>query len=185
MARPIVRSAGQEIVALCSGIGMVNAAAGAEHVISAWNPRMVLNFGCAGAHRRDLLPGDVVIGAGTVHHGAVHILSSGEEYFPDRPYTVTGETVASTELDADPAPARAGAGGGARLDARAVAAALGWPEAPRRGRPRWKPASSPRPTSGPSFTNGSTPFTRATAPSAKTWKRPPSPRFAAGTASRF
>jgi adenosylhomocysteine nucleosidase len=119
----IVRYAGQEIVALCSGIGMVNAAAGAEHVIAAWNPRLVLNFGCAGAHRRDLLPGDVVIGAGTVHHGAVHILASGDEYFPDRSYTVTGETVASTELDADP-----------RLLALAESAAHGWtPES-------WPPA---------------------------------------------
>ncbi|HEU5434761.1 MAG TPA: hypothetical protein VFU81_24015, partial [Thermomicrobiales bacterium] len=55
----VVRYAGQEIVALCSGIGMVNAAAGAEHVIASWRPRLALNFGCAGAHRRDLLPGDV------------------------------------------------------------------------------------------------------------------------------
>jgi adenosylhomocysteine nucleosidase len=130
----VVRYAGQEIVALCSGIGMVNAAAGAEHVISAWNPRCVLNFGCAGAHRRDLMPGDVVIGSGTVHHGAVHILSTGEEYFPDRSYSVTGETVASTELDADP-----------DLLARAQAAARGWKPEPWPQALGWPADVAPRP----------------------------------------
>jgi adenosylhomocysteine nucleosidase len=130
----VVRYAGQGIVALCSGIGMVNAAAGAEHVISAWNPRVVFNFGCAGAHRRDLLPGDVVIGAGTVHHGAVHILSTGEEYFPDRSYSVTGETVASTELDADPA-----------LFEAAQAAADGWMPEPWPQALGWPAGIAPRP----------------------------------------
>lgn len=90
------------LVALCCGIGMVNAAAGAEHLIGRYAPRAILNFGCAGAHRRDILPGDVVIGDGTVHHGAVHILASGEEFFPGQEYQVTGETVAATELATDP-----------------------------------------------------------------------------------
>lgn len=94
---------GVPVVALCSGIGMVNAAAATEHLITIHQPRAIFNFGCAGAHRRDLLPGDVVIGAETVHHGAMHILSTGEEYFPDRTYEVSGEIVASTELPTDPA----------------------------------------------------------------------------------
>ena len=111
----VVRHAGQEIVALCSGIGMVNAAAGTAHLLAAWSPRVVMNFGCAGAHRRDLLPGDVVVGTGTVHHGAVHVLADGSEYFPDRSYHVTGETVAATDLDTDPT-----------WRARAEAAAAGW-----------------------------------------------------------
>ena len=81
---------------------MVNAAAGTEHLISTYRPRAIFNYGCAGAHRRDILPGDVIIGDGTVHHGAVHILASGEEFFPGKEYEVTGETVASTELATDP-----------------------------------------------------------------------------------
>ena len=72
------------LIALCSGIGMVNAAAGTEHLIGRYAPRAIFNYGCAGAHRRDILPGDVIIGDGTVHHGAVHILASGEEFFPVR-----------------------------------------------------------------------------------------------------
>jgi adenosylhomocysteine nucleosidase len=89
------------LVALCCGIGMVNAAAGTEHLINAHRPRAIFNYGCAGSHRRDILPGDVIIGDGTVHHGAVHILASGEEFFPGKEYEVTGETVATNELETD------------------------------------------------------------------------------------
>src|SRR5688572_2451808 len=103
------------LIALCSGIGMVNAAAGTEHLIGRYTPRAILNYGCAGAHRRDILPGDVIIGDGTVHHGAVHILASGEEFFPGQDYEVTGEVVASTELATD-----------LRLRDLAIAAAKGW-----------------------------------------------------------
>jgi adenosylhomocysteine nucleosidase len=107
------------LIALCSGIGMVNAAAGTEHLIGTYAPRAILNLGCAGAHRRDILPGDVVVGDGTVHHGAVHILASGEEFFPGAEYQVTGETVASTELATDPG-----------LRGLAVDAAEGWTPEP-------------------------------------------------------
>src|SRR5689334_12894649 len=49
------------LLALC-GIGMMAAAAVAESVICRYQPAAVLNFGCTGAHRADLLPGDMVIG---------------------------------------------------------------------------------------------------------------------------
>jgi adenosylhomocysteine nucleosidase len=88
---------------LCCGIGMINAAAGTDHLCDHHQPSAMLNFGCTGAHTRDLLPGDVVIGQATVHHGAFHILESGETYFPDADYTVTGESVVSNERPCDPA----------------------------------------------------------------------------------
>lgn len=103
------------LVLLCCGIGMVNAAAGTEHLIDRHAPRAILNFGCAGAHRRDILPGDVIIGNGAVNHGAMHILASGETFFPGLEYQFAGEEVALTELTTDPA-----------LRALAVAAAEGW-----------------------------------------------------------
>ncbi len=53
------------ILALC-GLGMMSAAAVAESVIDRHRPAAVLNYGCAGAHRPELLPGDIVIGARTV-----------------------------------------------------------------------------------------------------------------------
>jgi nucleoside phosphorylase len=61
----------------------------------------------------------VIIGDGTVHHGAVHILASGEEFFPGKDYEVTGEAVASTELATDPG-----------LRDLAIAAAEGWTPEP-------------------------------------------------------
>src|SRR3954470_2911051 len=114
-----VSAGNMPLIALCCGIGMVNAAAGTEHLIGRYAPRAILNYGCAGAHRRDILPGDVIIGDGTVHHGAVHILASGEEFFPGKDYEVTGEVVASTELATD-----------AGLRDLAVAAAEGWAPEP-------------------------------------------------------
>lgn len=130
----VVRHAGQEIVALCSGIGMVNAAAGTEHVLSRWSPRVVMNFGCAGSHRREILPGDVVVGSGTVQHGAVHILSDGSEYFPGRSYSFSGEIVAATDLDADP-----------DWRARAESAAAGWTPDPWPQSLRWPGGITRRP----------------------------------------
>lgn len=103
------------LIALCCGIGMVNAAAGTEHVIGRYAPRAVFNFGCVGAHRRDILPGDVVIGSGAVNHGAVHILHDGSEYFPGREYQFAGEIVAQTELETD-----------LGLREATIAAAAGW-----------------------------------------------------------
>ncbi len=91
------------LIALRCGIGMVNAAAGTEHLISRYAPRAILNFGCVGAHRRDILPGDVIIGSGAVNHGAMHILPNGETFFPGLEYQFAGEEVALTELNTDPA----------------------------------------------------------------------------------
>src|SRR3712207_1843827 len=53
------------LIVLCCGIGMVNAAAGTEHLIGRYELHAIFNYGCAGAHRRDVLPGDVIIGDGT------------------------------------------------------------------------------------------------------------------------
>jgi nucleoside phosphorylase len=111
--------AGVPVIALCCGMGMVNAAAGTEHLLAAHRPRAILNFGCSGAHTRDILPGDVVIGEATVHHAAVHVLASGEELFVGSSYDVGGETMAASELPAD-----------LTLLAHAREAATGWAPEP-------------------------------------------------------
>ena len=170
------------LIALCSGIGMVNAAAGTEHLIGRYAPRAIFNYGCAGRHRRDILPGDVIIGDGTVHHGVVHILASGEEFFPGKDYEVTGEVVASTELATDagyaiwPSPRRRA---GHPNRGRKVSTC---PKRSSSARHARMSGGSPRPTSGRSSTSASTACTPVTAPSAKTWRLPPSPRSADGTA---
>ena len=91
---------GQHLVVICSGIGMVNGAAATEHLIATHQPARVLNFGCAGAHRRDILPGDVVIGEATVAHGAVHILPDGTDRFPRPEAPVPGDVVRELRMDA-------------------------------------------------------------------------------------
>ena len=47
-------------------VGMVAAAAATEAVIARYHPRAVLNYGCTGAHREDILLGDVVVGTSCV-----------------------------------------------------------------------------------------------------------------------
>ena len=56
----------QPVLLVCCGIGMATAAAATEAVIQRHAPGAILNYGCAGAHRADLLPGDIVIGAQVV-----------------------------------------------------------------------------------------------------------------------
>ena len=118
---------GRPVVAVCSGMGTVNAAAATERLVNAHGPRAVLNFGCSGAHRRDVLPGDVVIGAAMVHHGKYHVLPSGEEHYTGVGYDVGGEAMAPAALPADPA-----------LLALVQEAAAGWSPEP------WPPALWPR-----------------------------------------
>lgn len=85
------------------GIGMVAAAAATERAIDRFHPRAVLNFGCTGAHRRDLLPGDVVIGAACVNHGRVKILPDGSERFDDSGYHIEGELLIPAAVPGDAA----------------------------------------------------------------------------------
>ena len=93
---------GHSLTIVRSGMGMVNAAAATQRLLQAHQPRAIINFGCSGAHRRDVLPGDVVIGDRSVNHGAVHILASGEELFKGTAYDVGGETMSSSDLRSDP-----------------------------------------------------------------------------------
>ncbi len=95
--------AGASLVVVRSGMGMVNAAAATEHLIAIHQPSAMLNFGCSGAHRRDVLQGDVVIGERSVHHAALHILPSGEEVHKGMHVEVAGEAFAPTHLPSDPA----------------------------------------------------------------------------------
>ncbi len=94
---------GLPIVITKCGIGMVAAAAATERVINRHNPSAVLNFGCTGAHRRDIMPGDIVIGDRVIHHGRYHLLASGEEHYTGLSYFVGDEKVEAAELTADPA----------------------------------------------------------------------------------
>lgn len=83
----------QPVIATQCGIGMVAAAAATERAIERFQPRAVLNFGCTGAHRRDLLPGDVVIGTACVNHGRIKILPNGTEQYDFDGYHVAANSL--------------------------------------------------------------------------------------------
>ena len=107
--------AGVPLIVVRSGMGMVNAAAASERLINAYRPSAILNCGCSGAHRRDILLGDVVIGDRSVHHATLRILPSGEEVHQGMHVDVAGEAFAPPNLPSDPA-----------LVASARQAAEGW-----------------------------------------------------------
>lgn len=94
---------GRPVVACRTDMGMVAAAAATERALNRHRPAAVLNYGCAGAHRHDIQPGDVVIGTQTVQHANVNILTTGEDVLKPIAYTVAGEKVrvAALACDAD------------------------------------------------------------------------------------
>src|SRR5262245_37430538 len=73
--------AGRSIILARCGMGMLSAAAGTEATIGRWEPGAVLNYGCTGAHRDDLLPGDLVIAARVVAYDNVNVSAEGIERY--------------------------------------------------------------------------------------------------------
>ena len=94
---------GQPIVLALCGIGMISAAAVTEAVIGQYQPSAVLNFGCTGAHRGDLLPGDMVIGARVVAYDSVTQDVDGTEAYLGMRYFRRGVQEKALYLPADPA----------------------------------------------------------------------------------
>src|SRR5215218_2547307 len=92
-----------ELVAVRSGMGLINAAAASERLIAEFEPELVLNYGCSGAHRRDIMPGDIVIGERVVHHSALQILNDGSERYSGFGFDVAGERMDAAELATDAA----------------------------------------------------------------------------------
>jgi adenosylhomocysteine nucleosidase len=93
---------GQPIVLALCGLGMISAAAVTEAVIGQYQPSAVLNFGCTGAHRADLLPGDMVIGARVVAYDSVSHDPDGVETFLGMRYFRRGVQEKALFLPADP-----------------------------------------------------------------------------------
>jgi len=94
---------GLPLIAIRCGIGMVAAAAATEYAINRFGPRWIMNFGCTGAHTREILPGDVVIGTQLIPQGRLRI-SATEGIVPlETSFTVAGEPEALDTLRTDPA----------------------------------------------------------------------------------
>lgn len=90
-----------DVVTVTSGIGMANAAAGTEFLIQTEHPELIVNFGCAGAHRRDLMPGDVIIASELINHTLTHILPDGREIYTGYAGETGGEHQLGIELRPD------------------------------------------------------------------------------------
>ena len=93
---------GRDVILARCGMGMLSAAAVAESVIGHYGPAAVLNFGCVGAHRADLLPGYLVVGARAVAYDSIRESRDGVESFGQMHYLHGGEWRRVDHLDADP-----------------------------------------------------------------------------------
>ncbi|MGE3272635.1 MAG: hypothetical protein AB7P40_28090 [Chloroflexota bacterium] len=79
------------VLAVC-GMGMLTAAAVTESVIGQYGPAAVLNYGCAGAHRPELLPGDMVIGTQVVAYDNLREQPDGSQTYAGMRYLRRGVT---------------------------------------------------------------------------------------------
>jgi adenosylhomocysteine nucleosidase len=92
----------QPLVLAFSGMGMVSAAATAQAVIARYAPRAVLNYGCAGAHRAELLLGDIVVGTRVVASDNLRETPDGTYHYNGMRYLAEGEQRRIDALAADP-----------------------------------------------------------------------------------
>jgi adenosylhomocysteine nucleosidase len=124
---------GAPVVAVRSGMGLINAAAGTERLIADYRPRVVLNYGCSGAHRPEIMPGDVVIGKRVVHHSAMQILRDGSERYAGFGYEVAGERMDAAELASDIELVSLAGAAAEQAELESWPADLAWPtDTPRR-----------------------------------------------------
>lgn len=90
-----------DVVVLCSGIGMVCAAAMTESGILRFAPDWIVNYGSAGAHVRDVVPGDVVIGERTVAYATMQVLPDGQELHIGQRFTLGIDPLVSSSSIVD------------------------------------------------------------------------------------
>jgi adenosylhomocysteine nucleosidase len=90
------------LVLAYSGMGMVGAACAAEAVIARYSPWAMLNYGCAGAHRADLLLGDIVVGTQLVAYDNLRETADGACRYNGMYYLAGGEQRRVDALEADP-----------------------------------------------------------------------------------
>lgn len=106
---------GVPVVAVLSGIGPANAAGALGALLASTRLAGVISYGCAGAHRRDLGLGDVVIGDVSINHAAYTLQPDGSERYRGNASSTGPDPMPPSETPSDP-----------RLLAAARAAAAGW-----------------------------------------------------------
>ena len=106
---------GRPVVAVLAGIGPANAAGALGALLASGSVSAVISYGCAGAHRRDLAPGDVVIADRSVNHAAYDLQPDGTERYRGNTAATGPDPMPPSETPSDPS-----------LLAAAQRAAAGW-----------------------------------------------------------
>jgi adenosylhomocysteine nucleosidase len=91
-----------QVDVIVCGIGLINAAAATATLCALERPDAILNYGCSGAHREDIQPGDVVIADSVVHISSMIVLPDGARRYSGFQYTLDGERVLADSIPAAP-----------------------------------------------------------------------------------
>lgn len=92
---------GVAVDVIVCGIGLINAAATTSALCALERPRAIFNYGCSGAHRDDIDPGDVVIASHVVHFSSLIVLPDGDRRYQGFRYFVDHEEVLAERLEPD------------------------------------------------------------------------------------
>ena len=93
---------GRPVDVIVCGIGLINAAAATSALCALERPCAIFNYGCSGAHRDDIDPGDVVIASHVVHFSSLIVLPDGVRRYEGFRYFVDHEEVLAERLAPDP-----------------------------------------------------------------------------------
>ncbi len=107
------------VISVLAGIGPANAAGALGALLSTMPVAAVISYGCAGAHRRDLDLGDVVIADRSINHAAYDLQPDGTERYRGNTAATGPDPMPPSETPSDPA-----------LLAAAHRAAEGWTPEP-------------------------------------------------------
>jgi len=92
---------GVPVDVVVSGIGLINSAAATSALCAIERPRAIFNYGCSGAHREDIDPGDVVIASDVVHFSSLIVLPDGGRRYEGFRYYIDYEEVLAERLNVD------------------------------------------------------------------------------------
>lgn len=96
------RLGAREVDLIVCGIGLINAAAATAALCQTERPAAIFNYGCSGAHRADLGPGDVIIGERVAHFSAQIVLPDGARQYMGFLYHARDARVQTDAIPADP-----------------------------------------------------------------------------------
>jgi adenosylhomocysteine nucleosidase len=91
-----------QVDVIVCGIGLINAAAATATLCALERPDAILNYGCSGAHREDIQPGDVVLADRVVHVSSLVVLPDGARRYTGFQYTLDGKKVLADSIPAAP-----------------------------------------------------------------------------------